>query len=374
MRQPTARAANGAAHRRFRRSGVGNTNEPPALVACWRESKIEPLVKECYILLEVVPFQEEHLEDAAVLASVRYEKLCGDVPSLPSRYAQVDTLLPLLRQSARAAPGVAAIRGRRLVGFLTAWRLPSFRGQRSMFSPEWANAADLEDSRRIYEEMYFHVSASWVADGCFTHLISVLPNDGDGIRAWHWLGFGMIAADAVRDLRRAPGGNANVDIRRAGPQDLAQVIALSEALEQHLTGAPTFLVATGKRERDDYEEWLCNPARALWLAFRGAEAVAFIALGPASEEACTIIVDEKTSSISGAFTREEVRGMGIATALLNRSLQWARGQGYARCHVDFEPMNPWATRFWLRHFQPVSYTLARQIDPRVGQVFDNSQG
>ena len=84
--------------------------------------------------------------------------------------------------------------------------------------------------------------------------------------------------------------------------------------------------------------------------------------GPANVDACTIIHDEKTTSIVGAFTTESVRGGGIATALLNRSLEWARSDGYERCAVDFEPMNPLATRFWLRHFQPVCYTLIRHVD------------
>ncbi|MDY7041925.1 MAG: hypothetical protein SVX38_13795, partial [Chloroflexota bacterium] len=126
--------------------------------------------------LEIVPLEEEHLEDAAALAGSRYEGLREQVPSLPPRYAKVSTLLPLLRDIAGAGPGVAAMRRGRLVGVLTAWLLPSFRGKRSVFSPEWANAADLEDSRRIYEEMYAHLSASWVAGGYSTHLISVLVN------------------------------------------------------------------------------------------------------------------------------------------------------------------------------------------------------
>ncbi len=77
-----------------------------------------------------------------------------------------------------------------------------------------------------------------------------------------------------------------------------------------------------------------------------------------------LIYDEKTTSISGAFTREKARGGGIATALLNRSLEWAHAAGYERCAVDFEPMNPLATRFWLRHFEPVCYTLIRHVDKR----------
>ena len=75
--------------------------------------------------------------------------------------------------------------------------------------------------------------------------------------------------------------------------------------------------------------------------------------------------DEGTTSIMRAFTREGARGKGIATALLDRSLEWARAEGYERCAVDFEPMNYLAARFWMRHFQPVIYALVRQIDERI---------
>ena len=318
--------------------------------------------------LEIIQLGEEHLEDAAVLVSNRYKRLRGQVSSLPSRYGKVSTLLPLLRDIAGAGPGVVAIREGRLVGFLSGWLLPSFRGKRSVFSPEWANAADLENSRRIYDEMYAHLSASWVADGYFTHLISSLVNDRDGIDGWHWMGFGMIAVDAVRDLRPVRGCDADVAIRRACLEDLEQVMTLDEALWQHLATSPTFLAdaeeRAEERDRSYYEEWLENPEKALWLAYHGTEAVAYIGLGPASDDASTSIYDEKTTSISGAFTGKKACGGGIATELLDRPLEWARAEGYERCAVDFDPMNPSATRFWLRHFQPVCYTLVRHVDER----------
>jgi GNAT superfamily N-acetyltransferase len=315
--------------------------------------------------MKVVPLSEEHLQDAAALVSRRYQGLREQVPSLPPRYAEVRTLLPMLRDIAGAGPGVAAIHGGRLAGFLSSWLIPSFRGKRSAFSPEWANGADLENSPRIYEAMYTHVSASWVADGYTTHLIGLLANDRDGLAGWHWLGFGMLAADAVRDLQPAPGPDTNVEIRRAGLRDLEQVQALHEALAQYMAAPPIFLVRAHERDRSYYEEWLQNPDRAIWLAFQDGDAVAYIRQGPASEDASTIIYDDKTTSITGAFTRERARGGGIATALLNRSLVWARAKGYERCAVDFEPMNPLATRFWLRHFQPVSYAVVRHIDERA---------
>ena len=312
--------------------------------------------------VEIVPLGEEHLESAAALAGSRYERLCEQVPCLPPRYAEVSTLQPLLRDVVGAGPGVAAMHGGRVVGFLSAWLIPSFRGKRSVFSPEWANAADLGNSRRIYEEMYAHLAALWVADGYSTHLISMLANDHNGIDGWHWLGFGMIAADAVRDLRPVQGCDADVGTRRARLEDLEQVMALEEALWQHEAASPTFLVDARKRDRSYYEEWLRNPEKAIWLVDHGIEPVAYIKLGPASDDASTIIRDEKTASITGAFTREKARGRGIATALLARSLEWARAAGYERCAVDFEPMNLLATRFWLRHFEPVCYTLVRYVD------------
>jgi GNAT superfamily N-acetyltransferase len=311
--------------------------------------------------LDVVRLEEKHLEDAALLVSNRYQDLRRQVPSLPYRYAEVDTLLGLLRDIVDAGPGVAAIRGGRLVGFLASWLIPSFRGRRSAFSPEWANGARLTGSRRIYEALYAHISASWVADGHVTHLISLLANDRDGIDAWNWLGFGLGAADAVRDLQPASGLDGAVEVRRAGPQDLEQVLALAASLCHHLASPPIFLPQEEKDDRAHYQQELHDPNRAFWLAYDGAEAVAYLEQGPASRDASTIIVDEKTTSITGAFTWEQARGRGIGTALLNRALEWARAHGYERCAVDFEPMNTSAARFWLRHFQPICYALIRHV-------------
>ncbi len=273
------------------------------------------------------------------------------------------TLLPLLSKIVASGPAVAALEGDRLTGFLAAWPLPDFRGTRAMFSPEWANAAVGPGGRRIYEAMYTDLASLWVRDGWPMHLMSMLVHDQDGLEAWRWLGFGMLAADALRTLQRIPEEDVSVEIRRAGSQDIESVLRLADGLMRHTVGSPIFFVVPRpeSRGRRHYEEWLADPTRAIFLAGHGGEDVAFMKVGPASTDACTIIRDEKTASIVGAFTVEERRGEGIATALLNRVLAWASAGGYGRCAVDFEPMNPWAVRFWLRYFQPVCYTLARHI-------------
>ncbi len=319
-------------------------------------------------MLNITSLEEAHLEDAATLVSHRYQRLRANQPLLPRQYAEVDTLLPLLRHILHASgTGVAAFCGDRLVGFLTGWQMPQFRGNRSTYSPEWANAADWEDSPRIYEQMYSQLADVWVADKYMAHYISLLPNDPDVLRAWHWMGFGMMAVDAIRGLHPIQGGEVNAHIRRAERHDLEPVMELHQALRQYMKAAPVFLL-TERRDHGYYEEWLHNPDKVVWLAERDGEPVAFIRLGPADKDVCTIIQDEKTTSIYAAFTREKVRGQGVATALLERALQWARVAGYERCAVPFEPMNLLGAHFWLRHFQPVCYSLVRHIDHRLIQA------
>jgi GNAT superfamily N-acetyltransferase len=315
--------------------------------------------------LQISPFRDKHLEDAATLVSVRYRALRERVPLLPAKYGDVSTLHPMLREFAKQAPGVAAIRGGRLVGFILGMVLPLFRGKRSVLSPEWANGAEPSESRRLYEEMYRHISARWVANGCFTHLVVLLGVDRDDLEVWQWLGFGLAAVDAVRGLEPVPDPGIDVEIRRGRVDDIEDVSDLGERLERHLASAPAFLAYDQRTGRQGYEDWLGNRGNALWLAHEGGHAMASMGVGPANPDACMIIRDDKTASIVSAYTRVNARGRGLATGLLNRSLEWARAEGYERCAVDFEPMNIVAARFWLRHFQPVCCAVMRSVDERM---------
>jgi ribosomal protein S18 acetylase RimI-like enzyme len=319
-------------------------------------------------MIEVKSLKTEYLEDIAGLVSKRYKKLCEQEQYLPRRYADVNNLLPLLRNILDASGiGVAAFRRNRLVGFLTGWQMPSFRGKRSIYSPEWANAADPNDSRRIYEEMYCLLAANWVADKYVAHFISLFPDDANALLAWHWMGFGMIAVDAIRNLDSIRRSDVDVHIRRANLQDLEQVMELHNALWKYSKGSPIFLLAE-KKDRSYYEKWLQNQDKIVWLAYHNEEPVAFMRLGPADDDACAIINDVKTTSIFGAFTKEEMRREGIASALLDHSLKSAQDSGYVRCAVSFEPMNLIGKRFWLKYFNPVCLSVVRYIDDRLTQM------
>jgi len=174
----------------------------------------------------------------------------------------------------------------------------------------------------------------------------------------------MIAVDGLRGLAPVKDGDVNLDIRRVGLQDLEQVIELQEALWRDMKESPIFL-PTEKRDRAYYDEWLRNSNKVVWLAYLNGEPVAFMRLGHADDDVCTIIVDEKTTSIYSAFTKEKARRGGIATALLDHALKSARDSGYEQCAVSFEPMNLLGTRFWLKYFKPVCLSVVRHLDNRL---------
>jgi len=154
---------------------------------------------------------------------------------------------------------------------------------------------------------------------------------------------------------------------KLSPLDQISARTGPEALFRHIAGPPIYLIDDEWPTRAEYDAWLHDPQVAVWIAEPAGEAIGFLTIGPAVQDACTIIRDEGTASVIAAFTVEEVRGKGVATGLLNRALGWAKDQGYERCAVDFEPMNPQARRFWTRHFDCVAYTVVRHMGAFEGR-------
>ena len=310
--------------------------------------------------MNLTDLRPEHLEAAAGLVAARYTALRRQVPVLPAKYEDAGTIASMLCELDGTA-GVAALEAGRLVGFMAGFVLPEFLGRRSFYSPEWANGAEPANSRRIYEEMYRHASARWIADGCAVHAVTLMTNDREGIEGWQWLGFGLAAMDGVRGLAPVQGSPAGVEIRQAGSEDAGEVAALERALGRHMAAPPVFWI----HDDEDRHAWLQQPDNVAWLAYEGQEAVGCIGLELGRAGGCQIVQDEKTAGITIAYVREEVRRQGVTTALLNQALAWLKANGYERCAVDWEPMNPVANRYWPKRFDLVCYSLLRWIDERI---------
>lgn len=315
--------------------------------------------------LQIAPLEQKHLEDAATLVSQRYRALCAEAPALSAHFAKPDVILAKLAELTTTAPGVVALRGGKLVGFLAAYLLPDFRGRRGVYCPELANGALLEDANTIYQELYRAIAGDWVRNGYLLHGLTLFANDRHGLDAWHWQGFGMIVADAIRDLAPMAGAGATADIRQVSAGDVASIRPLHLGLRRHLASAPIFLPLKEKWDQARDQAWLEQEGAMNWLACVDGQPAAWMRARTGDDGAGELVRDAATVAITGAYTVPAQRSSGVATALLQTVCTWATDQGAARLSVDFETQNIDGARFWLRHFQPVSYSLLRQVDERI---------
>lgn len=317
--------------------------------------------------LHIVPLAPEHLEQAVSMVAERYRAAKSRIPLLPARFEDAEAILPRLRQHVGSVPGVAALRNGRVVGFVLTLLVDN-RGERLAYVPDFGHAACPEERYDIYRQMYAAIADRWLANGCFLHGITLYPHEDEAIEAWFSLGFGLVVIDALQPLDRAwdpmrpPAG---IELLRGGPKDVDRIAPLVLGLERHLSASPAYISFLVEDGRQGWHGWLSNERHALWLACQGDGPVAYLRFEP-SEGLVLPTTSDQTVAITGAFTREDVRGRGVGTALLRRGFEWARSEGYTHCSVDFESANLPGSRFWLGSgFVPVCRSLMRRVDQRL---------
>jgi len=312
----------------------------------------------------IINLTAEHAEAAARLVAARLAFLERDVPELGTRCGSPETLASRIARLAGRGPGVAAVTDGRLVGFIGALPI-RYGGRSSMLSPEWGNGTapeiGSEAARRVLEALYTRAAEEWTAGAVETHLLCLLADDAAAFETVSWLGFGRVVCDAVRPIASVAPKQGTCTVRRATPADAETVAELDRRLHAHTRASPVFLVPGQAEDIAWWEERLRVAATAVWIAETSANTVGYLIQGPATDDACDLIVDLGTSSITGAYVLPEARGAGVAASLLARAVDWAREQGYVRLAVDFETANIEGSRFWLRHFRPVVVSFSRTV-------------
>lgn len=317
--------------------------------------------------LNIVPLQKEHREAAAALLIERYRAGRRDNPLWPDGYQTAAELEPLFGYRKEEQVNVAALVDGRVTGFMTSLPIEPF-GLPVVYLPDWGHAAAPPERGYIYRRMYAELSRYWVGKGYLKHAFFAFPDERDVLDALFHSGFGMNGIDAVRDLSPVPVKNNGVKIRRADLKDIDVLMEMRRKLSAHLRRPPVFAFVPGSAVEAGAEEFrkqIEDGKNAVFLAEENGKAIGVMRAGPPSlEEFKMPVYDEKTCAISMAYTEENRREKGIATALLNAVLAWAKETGRVRCTVDFESGNIPGSRFWLKHFRPAGYNLARYVEER----------
>src|SRR5947207_12021558 len=181
--------------------------------------------------LEVVPFSDEHSDDAAALLAARH-----------TRHREAEPLLPELADPRAAveqewrtdgASGAFAP-GR---GYLIAAPV-TFRGVTWMRSGIAGQA--IEADREAMRDLYAAAAQRWVDEGHRQHAVFLPSHDAELVDAWFRLSFGASAAMAIRETAPAAEPfDGGVAIRQGTPDDFTEAARLELAMAAAMEPAPS---------------------------------------------------------------------------------------------------------------------------------------
>jgi ribosomal protein S18 acetylase RimI-like enzyme len=336
--------------------------------------------------VDIVPFRDTHLEEAAALLALRHQGDHALEPALPERFKQADVARTAVEATWRKpdASGVVALDAGRMIGYLIGVPRINLVWGRSVWVPLAGHAVDRTYGAEIYRDLYAALSPSWVAHGCYAHYALIPASDRPALDAWFALSFGQEQAHGIRETADAsalaPPVDPTLTIRRHELADLEASLALDEIIPRHQSRAPVYAPAYneeyapfwfGNKEaiRQESLEILQDEQASIWLALRHGRIVGYQLYVPASPEVVkmdTIMVPQQCSYLASAVTREEEQGRGVGRALTAYGLAAIQAGGYTHCITDWRVTNLLSSRFWPRQgFRPVAYRLSRRLDERI---------
>lgn len=329
------------------------------------------------VAVDLAPFHDDFLADAAELLAGRHQRDRAALPELPTRLEN-PAIARVAVQAAWRRPrtsGVAALSDGRLVGYLIGdVTIDAFRG-RIAWIRQGGHAIDPAVDVELYRDLYAAAGPDWLAYGCFKHYALVPAADDAVLGAWYGLGFGQEQIYALRRLtdedrdaerEATPEG---VTLRHATLDDGAALSEMATLIARHQAGPPVWVPVPPEylpELREGYAELVDDPEATVWLALRGDQVVGFQAYFSTEPSYADPLTPKACIELKVAGTREGERSQGIGRVLTQRGLAEAQAQGYAYCLTDWVATNLLSSRFWPRQgFRPVVYRLMRNIDARV---------
>jgi GNAT superfamily N-acetyltransferase len=308
--------------------------------------------------LEIVPFDDAYLDDAAALLAARH-----------ARHREAERLLPELANPLEAverewqadgASGVFASRGGEPVGYLIAAPVTIWSG------PVWmrANIAGLalEGDREAVRDLYAAAAQRWVDEGHTKHTVFVPSFDTELVDAWFRLSFGASAALAMRETGPEEPIDVGVAIRPGTPDDFDEAARLELAMSASMQPSPSFSDIPLQTHEEVVAEWRDEPdpeQYELFVAERDGRIVGEFTL---YRRPADLRVPEQSIDLAQASTEPEARGTGVGRALTAHVLRWAHENGYPVMTTDWRMTNLLASRFWPRRgFRTSFLRLYRSI-------------
>jgi GNAT superfamily N-acetyltransferase len=301
---------------------------------------------------EIVPFADEHLDDAAALLAARH-----------ARHREAEPLLPELTDPRAAVEAEWRMEGASGVFSPSGYLIGALHKFRDI---TWMRAGiagqAIEGDREAVRDLYAVAAQRWVADGYMQHAAFVPSHDTELVDAWFRLCFGASGALAMRETAPEEPFEGGVTIKHGTPDDYGVVAGLDLAMVESMVPAPSFSGFDPPSLEEVEAEWRNDedPEKyELFVAERDGRIVGHILLYRRPPD---LRVPPSGIDLSQASTEPEARGTGVGRALTAHVIRWAHENGYPLMTTDWRMTNLWASRFWpKRGFRPTFLRLYRSI-------------
>jgi GNAT superfamily N-acetyltransferase len=302
--------------------------------------------------MPIVPFTDEHVDDAAELLAERHERHRRAFPQLPADAdyrAEIELLL------AEGATG-AITQGAYVLG----------RPAEERWGPNiWVEAAGhAARDPELVRDVWSKAAATWFEQGLTAHYALVPATDPEILDAWFRLGFG---AQQGHGLTEIPEREWPANVREATEEDLDGLVEIGPLLSRHQAQSPVFSSmpeqTAAEVRADVLDDFATEGVANLVYEADGRIAGDFFVCPIELSSAHRGLVGPPGAAFIGfAVTDPAVRGSGAGTALTDAAFAWARGRGYETIAADWRETNLLASRFWpARGFRKTFLRLHRWI-------------
>jgi ribosomal protein S18 acetylase RimI-like enzyme len=318
--------------------------------------------------LEVVPFSDEHLDDAGRLLAARHTRQREAEPLLPERFedpvqARFEVEAAWRREG---TSGAAAIGDGLLVGYLFgAAREGKYWGENNVWVELAGHAVEEPEDLR---DLYGVAAERWVDDGRARQYALVPATDPELVEAWFRVGFGQQHVHGVQEVtQREVALPEGTEIRAPVAEEVEDLIDVDLTLPVHQSRSPVFSdIAQPTRDelREEWAETLAGDEEKILVAFRNGKPLAVWSVVPAeiSKMHAGVGRPERAAFIGFAATLPDAQGSGLGLALTNAAFNWAADHGYETMVTDWRVTNLLSSRFWPRRgFRPMFLRLYRSI-------------
>jgi GNAT superfamily N-acetyltransferase len=309
-------------------------------------------------------FKKKHIKNAIELFIGSYKNEKVNSPLLPNRALEDLKWIAGLLNKSLDKSGVALFDKDKMLGYMTTSAKFTFKGQNAANILEYGHASIIEDKKHIYHMMYMKLAEEWILEGINLHIICHFAGDVILKEMLFNLGFGAILKEQLRKLNPV---ECNSNIKIVVEKDYTKLVDIQVEHMKYYPRSPILILKNSDKnsclnilqkhsKRDDkflvyYEE--NKPAAYFIIGESAVEAEGFL------------LAKTNTAQVESAFSLPFTRGKGIGQALMNKSIEWAKENGYDRLFVEHETSNYFGGRFWNKYFNPYLYVSMRYIDVNI---------